>query len=115
VSKEKAMKIEVRFRGLDPSEALRAHAARRIHFHLSRFGNEISAVLVRIADVNGPKGGVDKRCQVTVRGPRLGSTILDETSGDAYSAVDVAVERTGRSVGRELHRARRPQRQVNGG
>lgn len=100
------MKIEVRFRGLEPSEALRDHAARRIHFHLSRFGHEISSVLVRISDVNGPKGGVDKQCQVTVRGRRLTGVIVDDLSGDAYSAIDMAVERVGRAVGRDLERSR---------
>ena len=104
------MKIEVRFRGLESSDALREHVSRRIHLHLSRFGNEVTAVLVRIADVNGPKGGIDKRCQVTVRGPRFGSATLDEASGDAYSAVDTAVERIGRSVGRGLDRARSDRR-----
>ncbi len=100
------MKIEVRFRGLESSDALREHAARQIHFHLSRFGNDVTAVLVRIADVNGPKGGIDKRCQISVHGTRFGSATLDEMSGDVYSAVDMAVQRIGRSIGRELDRAR---------
>jgi ribosome-associated translation inhibitor RaiA len=100
------MKIDVRFRGLEPSDALRDHAVRRIHFHLSRFGHEISSVLVRISDVNGPKGGVDKQCQVTVRGRRLSDVIIDDLSGDAYSAIDMAVERVSRAVGRELERVR---------
>lgn len=104
------MKIEFRFRGLESSHALRDHAVRRLHFHLSRFGKEITGVLVRIADVNGPKGGVDKRCQLMVRGPRFGSAVLDEMSGDAFSAVDMAVERVGRSIGRKLDRARRDKR-----
>lgn len=100
------MKIEVRFRGIQATDALREHTARRVHFHLSRFGGEVTQVLVRLADVNGPKGGVDKRCQVTVRGPRFGSATLDELSGDAFSAVDRAVERISHSAGRELARAR---------
>ena len=104
------MKIEIRFRGLEYSNALREHVARRIHFHLSRFGSELMTVLVRIADVNGPKGGIDKRCQVTVRGQRFGSATLNEMSGDAYSAVDMAMERVSRSVGRELDRVRGPRR-----
>ena len=100
------MKTEVRFHGLESSESLRNHAARRIHFHLSRFGHELSAVVVRIGDVNGPKGGLDKRCRVTVRGPRVGSSSLDEYSGDAWSAVDLAVERISRNIGRSLEKAR---------
>ena len=104
------MKIDVRFRGLAPSLELREHTQRRIHFHLSRFGAEVTAVVVRIADVNGPKAGVDKRCQVTVRGPRIDSATLNEMSADAYTAVDLAAERIGRAVGRELDRARSDRR-----
>lgn len=100
------MKIDVRFRGLEPSHALRDHAARRIHFHLSRFSHEISSVLVRIRDVNGPKSGVDKQCQVTVRGRRLSDISIDDLSGDAYAAIDMAVERVSRVVGRDLERVR---------
>jgi len=100
------MKVEVRFRGLEASESLREHAARRVHQHLSRFGAQLSAVVVRIADVNGPKGGLDKRCQVTVRGPRLGTSTFEGLSGDPSSAVDAVVERVARAVGRALERVR---------
>lgn len=101
------MKIEVRFRGQElPSGALRDHATRRIHLHLSRFGKEIASVQVRVGDVNGPKGGLDKECQVTLRGRRIGGVIVDDVSSDAYAAVDLAVERAGYVVGRELERVR---------
>ncbi len=100
------MRIEVRFRALDPSEPLREHVLRAVHFHLSRFGRELSSVSARIGDVNGPKGGIDKRCQLHVRGPRIGSLVVAEVSADAYAAVDACAERAGRSVGRELERLR---------
>lgn len=100
------MIIEVRFRALDASDALREHATRRVHFHLGRFADELSSVVVRISDVNGPRGGVDKRCQLTVRGARFGSSTLDELHDDPYAAVDLAMERLARVVERELARAR---------
>jgi ribosome-associated translation inhibitor RaiA len=100
------MKVEVRFRALDPSEPLREYVLRAVHFHLSRFGGELSSVSARIGDVNGPKGGIDKRCQLHVRGPRFGSFVVAEVSADAYAAVDACAERAGRGVGRELERHR---------
>lgn len=100
------MKMEVRFRGLESSEALREHALRRADVHLSRFGGEVTRVIFRISDINGPKGGVDKACQVTLRGPRLGSATVEELSADAYSAVDLALELSAATVGRELERVR---------
>jgi len=100
------MKTEVRFHGVETSESLREHATRRVQLHLSRFGRDLTGVVVRIGDVNGPKGGLDKRCRVTVRGPRVGSATLDEYSGDIWSAVDLALERVARNVGRTLEKAR---------
>jgi putative sigma-54 modulation protein len=104
--KEAEMKIQVRFRALDVSEPLRQHLLRAVHFHLSRFGRELSSVSARVGDVNGPKGGIDKRCQLHVRGPRLGSVVVAEMSADAYAAVDACAERAEHSVGRELERLR---------
>jgi putative sigma-54 modulation protein len=102
------MKIQIRVRGLDRSEtdSLRDHAARRILIHLSRFDHAISSVFVRISDVNGPRGGVDKECHITVRGSRRADVLVENLSSDTYSAVDLAVERAGRAVGRDLDRLR---------
>lgn len=100
------MKIEVRFRALDTSGPLREHLLRAIHFHLSRFGRELSSVSARIGDINGPKGGIDKRCQLHVRGPRIGTFLVAEVSADPYAAVDACAERAGHSLGRQLERLR---------
>lgn len=104
------MKIEIRFRGIQASKALRAYVVRRLRFQLTRFEGEVGSVVVRIGDINGPKGGVDKRCQVAVRGPGMASVTIEDLSADAYSAVDLAVERAARAVGRELERTRAARR-----
>ena len=100
------MKIVVRFLGLPPSETLREHCERQALFHLSRFGHDLSSVDIRIRDVNGPRGGVDKQCQVFATGPRLGYATLRELSEDAYRAVDAALSRLARTVARGLERTR---------
>ncbi len=100
------MRIEVRFRALDASEPLREQLLRALHAHLSRFGREVSSVSARIGDVNGPKCGIDKRCLLHLRGPRVGSLVVGEVSADAYAAVAACAERAGRSIGRELDRLR---------
>lgn len=100
------MNIDVRFRGLEGSEALREHIVRRLQFKLNRFDRQVSTVVVRMGDVNGPKGGVDKRCHVTVRGPALSPTTIEDLSPDAYVAVDLATERVGQAVARQLRRVR---------
>lgn len=100
------MKIQIRFRGFKGSAALRAHVLRRVEFQLSRFGHQLKSVVVRVADINGPKGGLDMQCQVTAFGPRIGTSTLAELSGNAYTAVDLAVDRLSRAIARELERNR---------
>jgi ribosomal subunit interface protein len=100
------MKLDIRFRGLDSSASLREHAMRRMQAHLARYRRELSSLVVRVVDDNGPKGGVDKRCLITVRGPRVGYASIEERSPDVYAAVDVAVERLARTLGRGVERAR---------
>jgi len=104
------MTIDVRFCGLPSSESLRAYVIHRIHSHLRRLGNVLGAVIVRLSDVNGPKGGVDKRCQVMLRGPGHRPVTIEELDVDAYAAVDVAVERAARVADRQRARARATRR-----
>ena len=104
--RENPMKIVVRFLGLPPSEPLREHSERQALFHLGRFGQDLRSVDIRIRDVNGPRGGADKQCQVFATGPHLGFSTLQELSEDAYQAVNAAMARLARTVARGIERAR---------
>jgi hypothetical protein len=99
------MKIEVRVRGLEDAWELRERAARRVGSQLRRFADECASVVVRIEDQNGPRGGVDKRCQIEVRGPRIGAALVEEIGADAAATVDVAAARAAQAVARRLGRA----------
>lgn len=108
------MEIDVRFRELDASDALREYVARRLHFALSRFGSSVTSVSVRFGDINGPKGGLDKRCHLTVRGPSIGTVLVEEHSADAFTAADIAADRASRAVGRAVSRAREARAEARG-
>jgi hypothetical protein len=58
---------------------------------------QVSACL---ADENGPKGGLDKSCRVSVDLGRLGVVIAEDTDATLEAAVCRAVEKAGRSNGR---------------
>lgn len=102
------MRVHIRLRGVETTPSIIEYATRRVHQHLSRFGRQVSGVTVRISDVNGPKGGADKRCQLTVAGPRLGSVNLAETHADAFAGIDLALDRLAHVIGRSIERAREP-------
>lgn len=98
------MQIDIKTRGIETTQALRQHIERRIHFAFGRFGAEVSSVQVRLDDINGPRGGVDKRCHVVIAGARIGALTIDELDADAIVAVELALERAARSVRRSLER-----------
>ncbi len=60
------MRILIRMTaGLSPS--LAPFARRRLEFALARFDARVRSLTVRVADLNGPRGGLDKRCLVAIR------------------------------------------------
>jgi ribosomal subunit interface protein len=100
------LRIHVRSRGLELPDALRTHAERRLLFALGRFGRRVQSVMLRIDDVNGPRGGADKRCQIVARLSPWGDVRVEELDGDLYAAIDRAADRLARAVAREMERRR---------
>jgi ribosome-associated translation inhibitor RaiA len=66
----------------------------------------VEEVVVRFEDVNGPRGGIDKECRLQVRLAPWGALEVEERRADLYAAIDVAAQRLGRAVARELERRR---------
>ena len=98
------MQIEIRARGIETTNELRQHIERRIHCAFERFGTEIDSVLVRLDDINGPRGGVDKRCHLVITGSRIGALTVDELDADVLMAIEAALGRAARSTRRALQR-----------
>jgi len=88
--------------------SLREYIDRRLHFALGRFSPAIDHVSVRVGDMNGPRGGVDKQCQIFVELTTPGSNVItvDEHDEDLHAAVVRASNRVGRTVARTLQRKR---------
>lgn len=100
------MRIGIISRGIALTEAIRDYAHRRLRTALNRYGPLLASVQVRVADVNGPRGGIDKHCVVEVRGPTLPSIIVRERDVDLYVAIDRAADRIDRATARRISRAR---------
>ena len=104
------MQIAIHAHGFSITEALREHVASRLHNAFGCCAEHISRILVRLSDINGPRGGVDKRCQIQVRLATLADVVIEDTEADLYVAIDRAAERAGRTAVRHLARQRRPVR-----
>jgi ribosome-associated translation inhibitor RaiA len=110
--KEPHVKLLVVGQRTGVTEELHDFITRRLHFALGRFAPEVERVTARIGDVNGPRGGMDKRCRLEVKLRGLGNVLGEACADDFEAAVAFAAERLERGVARALqrrhHTKRRP-------
>jgi hypothetical protein len=72
---------------------LRELTERRVRFVLRRLGWMVPRAEVQMSDGNGPRGGVDKRCQVELRTDGAGSVVVTSLANDWRTALDNALAR----------------------
>lgn len=98
------MQIGIQARGFKLTEGLRNHCERRLRLTLGSASSRVRSVLIQLADENGPRGGIDKRCTIraTLRNAPLVIIVQDEA--DLYVAIDRAFDRVARATYRKLER-----------
>ena len=106
------MELRIRSQHMKVDSSLRETIALRLRFALARFSERIRSVDVQIADVNGPRGGVDKRSRIAVHLVPTGSVLIEERDTDAHVAVAKAFARAARAVVRALERRRKRRQPV---
>lgn len=81
------------------------HKAKRLlQFSLSRFEGVVSRVKVRFFDVNGPKGGIDKRCRISTKLRTAGQVIVLGEGENYIEALNNCLERLVRSIRRKIEK-----------
>lgn len=103
------MQILVESRVTDGTE-MRDLAAARVRFALRRLRTLVPRATVRFSDVNGPRGGVDKRCQIELRTDRSGTVVIASLASDWRTALERSLARAMRVLKRGLQRRQRPVR-----
>ncbi len=99
------MQIEIQAVSFKLTEGLRNHAERRLRFAFGSTSNKVRRVVMRLADENGPRGGVDKRCSIRAIVSGIPPVVVEQHETDLYVAIDRAADRAGRAVSRKLERA----------
>lgn len=96
------MNLELRVSNLQSSDSLEAHVVRKLDFAARGFAGRVERVLVRLTDMNGPKGGIDKRCRMAAKLAGIPSIIVEATDDDAYVAVTRAAARLHERIARAI-------------
>ena len=80
------------------SEELRFVAERRARFVFRRLHWLAQRARIHLADVNGPRGGLDKQCCVSVDVPGGPPLVVTSLAQDWRTALDTALHRAARAL-----------------
>jgi ribosomal subunit interface protein len=92
--------LDVRLREGDLTDFLHAYVDRRLRFALSRFGDRIGQISVKISRSH------QNDCRIAVELRPFGRLAIQESGPDLFCAIDRATGRLGRLLGREFDRIR---------
>jgi len=100
------MQMDIQCQGFSLTQGLGDYVRTRLAYALSHAGPAISRVVVRLGDINGPRGGADKRCLIELRLKSVPAVVVEDVEADLYHAIDRAADRAGRTLARRLARQR---------
>lgn len=100
------MTIDIRMGTKHGSIALRRFAEHSLNHKLGARAERIGRAKIRLRDVNGPRGGVDKVCHVRLLMPDGGEISASGESTGWYEAVTIAVMNVRATLDRHLDRTR---------
>jgi hypothetical protein len=105
--------MQVIFESRDPQGAeLRDLAGALLQFVMRRLSWLVPRARLRLSDVNGPRGGVDKRCQVELNTDGAGTVVITSVARQWRTAIDSALARAARVLLRLWRRGHPPGRPV---
>jgi len=108
------MSIEVVNRDQSSSSELRGWALDTVASVLSRFDRHIRKVILRIQDINGPRGGIDKDISIRLELRGGGTKHLRQRGASYEAAIVKGLQRTKQLLQRSPHiGARRPSRRLH--
>ena len=92
------MHVNIQANGFVLTTALKTYTEKRLRSALGWAGRHLRELRVSLSDINGPGGGVDKRCRIVVHISGSKGVVIEDTETDLYLAIDRAAERVDRAV-----------------
>ncbi len=98
------MKLHFRSNALE-GQLWQQRTADRLRRALGRLHGLVARIKVRLDDVNGPAGGVDKRCSVEILVHGSGPAAVSATARSWQDSVEAVASRLRQQIVLQLHRA----------
>lgn len=100
------MQMEISGGNIGLTAGIRSRIQKQVAQALDRFSGHVRYVRVHVEDVNGRRGGVDKRCTLALQLPKQKPVVVRQIATDLYEAIDRAFTRAKTTVARQVGRVR---------
>ena len=98
------MQIDIQTFRVALSSEHREQIRRRASFALARLRARIARDEVRLSDINGKRGGVDKQCRVLVTLTHGPAAVVEDLDADLPTLIDRVLARAGRVAAKRIER-----------
>ena len=105
------MMVRIGAKGFQLTSALTGFIRQQVRRRLGRVTSNGADVLITLSDVNGPRGGADKRCRVLLGLNGRRHLVAQSVASDMYHAIDESLARVQKRLLRQQYRRRRIRRQ----
>ncbi|WP_419811094.1 HPF/RaiA family ribosome-associated protein [Bacterioplanoides sp.] len=96
------MQIEIQSRNIPLTKELRSLLKKRVEFAFNRFHHRIQKIRVRLDDINGPKGGIDKDCQFYLTLPDQPDVVVRSQASEIEAAISKTASRSASALSRKF-------------
>lgn len=100
------METEIRAVNVRLGREARLQMDRNVRLTMDRFGGRIRRLVVSVSDVNGPRGGIDKRCRIIADLGRAGAVVAGGAGETVWEAAAAAAGRLKTTLVRMLESRR---------
>ncbi|GAA5315539.1 MAG: hypothetical protein AseanaTS_07440 [Candidatus Pelagadaptatus aseana] len=98
------MKLSIQFKNLKGDGPIISHIDHKFSFVFARSQHSIESAAITLKNINDPKGGIDKLCQIVIKPVGLGKIVVTEKRQHLTEAIDHCLHRASQSLDRKLKR-----------
>lgn len=109
------MNLHVQSKSFSLTKMLKKYVNKKVASSINPREDYIQRVNVHLSDINGPHGGVDKRCHVHLVMSHMPDIVIRDTQENLYTAIDRAFSRAKVALTRKLSRRNQKFRQAYNG
>lgn len=96
------IKVKIQRAYIEVSEEELTQIEKAVNFAIDRFEHVVRDVEVTLVDINGPRGGVDKRCNVQIRLYPRGLLVVRNTGSSIIETVNGACDKMRQVITKRL-------------